>query len=426
MSPVPISVVIPTRDRRASVQHSLAALRAQDFPPQDLEVVVVIDGSTDGTAEALSALRMPFALRVVAQPHLGAAAARNRGAAAAAGRVLLFLDDDIEATPPLVGTHARAHQGSPGLVALGDLSVLPPGPGSYFDEQLRDWGREMLEPLRRPGHRYTHRDTLSGHFSLDAGLFSRVGGFDSRLRCHEDYEIGFRLLEAGGRFEFLPDAVGTHHEITDLSRALSRKYQEGIADVQIGRLHPELRPSLLLGRLAGRLPGAHRALAALAFSLPGAGDRLIARVPRLLDALEALRLRWLWRRVLYGPLEYWYWRGVARDLVSLGELDRFVGARRRHGAIPVPEVEIDLRDGLEAAERRLDETTPDGVRLLYGSRRVGEIPPVPGAEPLRGCHLRPRLSRELARPLRRAIRREEGRSLSPGASRLLENLGVLR
>jgi GT2 family glycosyltransferase len=416
-----ISVVIPTRDRRASVLRGLDALRAQAFPAADLEVLVVVDGSSDGTAEALAGLRAPFALRVVEQPHLGAAAARNRGAAAAAGRVLLFLDDDIEAAPSLVEAHARAHGTAEGLVALGDLSLVPPGPDSYFDRQLRDWGREMLEPLRRPGHRYRHRDLLSGHFSIEAAVFARVGGFDSRLRCHEDYELGFRLLRAGARFAFLPAAIGVHHEITDLPRALARKHQEGIADVQLGRLHPELRPTLLLGRLAGRLPGPHRALATLAFSFPRGGDRLIARVPRVLDVLEAVHLRWLWRRVLYGPLEYWYWRGVARELGSLRALDQFVGESRGKAADARPYSKIDLRDGLAAAERRLDETAPDAVRLLYGSRLVGEIPPLPGAEPLGGRHLRPRLSRELARALRSAIRREEGRHPSPAARQLLES-----
>lgn len=421
MSPISISVVIPTRDRRVSVQRCMNALRSQEFPAKDLEIVVVSDGSTDGTAEAVAAQRMPFAFRVLEQPHAGAAAARNRGAAAAAGRVLLFLDDDIEAAPNLVMAHARAHHASTGLVALGDLRVVPPGPDSFFNEQLRDWGRAMFEPLRRPGHRYHYRDLLSGHFSLEAALFSRVGGFGSNLRCHEDYELGFRLLGAGARFEFLPDAVGTHHEITDLSRALWRKYQEGIADVQIGRRHPALRPTLLLGRVSSRVPGPRRALAKLAFSFPGAGDRLIARVPWVLDALEAVRLRWLWLRVLYRPLEYWYWRGVAHELGSLGDLDRFVGAQHTKGDIAVPKIAIDLRDGLEIAERDLDQTKPESVRLLYGSSLVGDIPPAPGCEPLRGHHLRPLLSRELAWPLQWAIRHEEGRWPAPRARQLLKS-----
>jgi glycosyltransferase involved in cell wall biosynthesis len=421
LSPVSLSVVVPTRDRRASLLRCLAALRAQGAPPSALEVLVVDDGSTDGTAEAVTAAPMPFPVRVLRRPHQGAAAARNHGAAAAAGRLLLFLDDDIEAAPSLVAAHIRAHEGPGEHVALGDVPLVPPGPRGYFNEQLRDWGREMIEPLRRPGHRFRHRDLLSGHFSVGASLFVRVGGFDARLRCHEDYELGYRLLRAGARFTFLPDAVGVHHEITDLPRALSRKLQEGIADVQIGRRHPELRPTLLLGRLAGRLSGPHRALAALAFSFPRGGDRTIALACRLLDALEFFRQRWLWRRVLYGPLEYWYWRGVASELGSRGELDRFVG--ERPAAAGPPALVIDLRDGLEPAEGRLDATTPDGVRLVYGASRVGDVPAVPGAEPLRARHLRPLLARDLARPLRAAIRREGGRP-SPAAVRLLERLGT--
>ena len=95
------SVVIPTYQRRDVVVSSVRALAAQeDAPP--FEVVVVVDGSVDGTAEALRALATPFPLSVVEQPNAGRPAACNRGAAAASGELLLFLDDDMEAHPRLL------------------------------------------------------------------------------------------------------------------------------------------------------------------------------------------------------------------------------------------------------------------------------------------------------------------------------------
>src|SRR4051794_37270801 len=101
------SIIVPTYQRRAVVTDTVMALTRLNFDGR-LEVIVVVDGSTDGTKEALAELKTPFVLRVIVQPNRGAAAARNAGAADAKEEILLFLDDDMIAHPDLLQAHAAA------------------------------------------------------------------------------------------------------------------------------------------------------------------------------------------------------------------------------------------------------------------------------------------------------------------------------
>jgi hypothetical protein len=261
----------------------------------------------------------------------------------------------------------------------------------------------MFHRMRQPGHRYTYRDLLSGNFSVEADLFRRVGGFDPALWCHEDYELGLRLLKADADFTFAPVAVGHHHEKSDLTRVLHRKHQEGRADVMIGRRHPELRPVLPLGSLPPRRRSLRYLLRSSAFACPSIGDALAAHLVRMLDLLEGLRRRQQWSRLLDHLLSYWYWRGVASELGTQQALVHFLQAQLPDDGNNIREIELDLSEGLEAAESRLDAERPMSACIRLGRQHVGRIPAVPGAERLRGSHLRRILATELARPLLIAV-----------------------
>jgi glycosyltransferase involved in cell wall biosynthesis len=398
-----VSVVIPTYNRKASLRRTLDALCAQTYPLQQVEIIVVTDGCTDGTAEILSHYEAPFTLRVIEQLNQGPSAARNQGAAQAKGQFLIFLDDDIESAPSLIEAHVRAHACQSGRVVIGYLPPVIQEPVDFFRIELRGWWEAMFQPMRQPGHRYGYWNLLSGNLSLEAELFACVGGFDPTLRCHEDYEFGVRLIKAGASLTFAADALGYHHEASDLNRSLQRKYQEGRVDVIIGRRYPELRPSMPLAHFWEPWSSLSRRLRHLAFAWPAGGDRLAASLQRTLDLLEWMRLRGRWSRLLYELLDYWYWRGAAEELSTQRALADFLRGGPARADEDAHEIELDLREGLEKAERRLDEERPAGACIRYGQWPVGRIPPQPGAERLRGVHLRPILATDLAWPLLRAM-----------------------
>jgi len=408
MTPI-ASVIIPTHNRCYTLGRTLAALEQQTYPTQQFEVVVVADGCTDGTLDMLGRYQPPFALQALELPGRGPAEARNCGAAQAQGRLLIFLDDDVEATPALIETHVQAHAGAPGRVVIGYLPPVVQEPASIFGLQLRHWWEAMFQRMRQPGHRYGYWDLLGGNLSLAAELFARVGGFDPTLRCHEDYELGIRLIAAGASLTFAADAAGYHHETTGLDRSLRRKYHEGRADVIIGGRHPALCPSMPLAYYDEPWSPTSRRLRALAFAWPIGGDILVAGLRRVLDLLEWMRLHGRWRRLLNVLLDYWYWRGVAEEL---GKQKTSAATRRladflhqsalQHNEEPC-EIELDLREGLEVAEQRLDAARPAGAAVRYGQHVVGHIAPKPGAEQLRSTHLRPILATDLAWPLLKAL-----------------------
>jgi len=394
-----ISVIIPTHNRSTPLRRTLDALGAQNYPLRHIEIIVVADGCTDGTADMLRHYTAPCVLRVVEQSCQGAGGARNHGAAAATGRLLLFLDDDMEPASSLLQAHVDAHRRWPGCVIIGASPPVLPEERSLFLLDLRRWWEDQFHRMRRPDHRYTYRDLLTGNLSIEAGLFARVGGFDVALPCREDYEFGMRLIKAGTRLVFAADAVSYHHETADLNRSFRRVRQEGCADVRISRRYPELRHAMPLASL--ELPGSRlsRTLRACAFERPRVGDGLAATLRSTLNLLERMRLRGRWRRLCNTLRDYWYWRGVADELGSRRALAGFLQGGPIHVDESAHEIEIDLREGLEAAERRVDEERPACVRIRYGKQPVGRIPPAPGAERLRGVHLRSGLARQLAAPL---------------------------
>ncbi len=405
-TPAPeVTLVIPTRNRVDSLWHTLAALSRQSFPVSRFEAVVVDDGGTDGSVQLIGNFAAPYALTVTSTGRpAGAAAARNLGAARAAGRLLVFLDDDIEASPGLVAAHVRAHDAGAN-VTTGYLPPSVGGRSGFFQIALRGWWEAMFAAMRQPGHRYTFRDLLTGNCAIDASLFRQAGGFDDRLACHEDYELGARLIECGASFQFVEDAWGFHHERTTLRRSLDRKRAEGLADVQILDRHPGLWPVLPIGFFERHAPRRQRAIRRLTLDSP-AGARLAARGLRAaLSVHEGLRLRGRWTRALHELLTLAYWEGVRG---AVGGRDGFERLRARMAPAPAASstpLDINLALGLRPAMRRLDEERPHAAAVRYREETIGTIPALPGAEALRGEHLQASLARELAAAFLQALGR---------------------
>jgi len=224
------SIVIPTFNGASRIRNCLDSLVTQTTG-RDVEILVVDDGSTDNTASVVSTYS---SVRLITQANAGPAAARNRGALEALGKILLFTDDDCVPMP--------------------------------------DWLEAMLEPFKDPGmvgakgvYR-THQKSLAARFvqieyedkyRLMAGLanidfidtysaafrrerFLEMTGYDTSfpVACAEDVELSYRMSARGWKMKFVPAAIVYHTHPGTFSSYLKKKYKFAFWRVLAVRKNP--------------------------------------------------------------------------------------------------------------------------------------------------------------------------------------------
>ena len=299
-----LSVVIATYNRAGPLKECLDALAHQTPPPDDVEVVVVIDGSTDGTRELLASYAAPFPLRSVRQENTGQARALNRGVAEATGRACLLLDDDVRAGPTLLAEHRRAHRELGGALAVGPLGLTTQRDTDWFVPHFAaSWARHYAR-LATPDASLTFADCYSGNLSFPRAAFLAVGGFASDLPRGYDVELAFRLIQHGLRPIYLPEAEATQHERKGFRQLIRDQEHAGAASYEIYRRHPSALVPLGLGSFDDASLGAQLVRRAL----------LALRVPTTLLGLVGASLDRLGRSGLWARFvrRYAFWRGVRR------------------------------------------------------------------------------------------------------------------
>ncbi len=324
-----ISVVIATFNRRDLLALTLPTVFAQDFPSGEYEVIVVVDGSTDGTVELLRSFQPPCVLHVLEQPNRGQTAALNAGVNAAQGHLVLFLDDDIVCDRTLLREHLAAHRGVDPMVAMGPLFVASESPATLATEWLREFYdayHRRLELEMEP--RFPDDTFLCPNTSVPRSTLLACGGFDEHFITQEDLELGLRLWKMGVRFRYVPTAV-THHIYKKSAREAVREDMRwyGSSDVLLCRKHPDYRPHSELRWLAEGTPWM-RAARELAVRLPVSSEPLF-RIP--FWAAEPLRwIPWIRRlglRLLQYRCNITRYRSALREVGSWKALRAEFGLR---------------------------------------------------------------------------------------------------
>jgi GT2 family glycosyltransferase len=214
----------------------ITALERQAYPSDAYEVIVISDGSTDGTVAYLEALHSTMRLRWFPQANQGPAAARNAGIQKAEGEFIVFIDDDVVPEPQLLGEHARSHrEAAKDVVVLGPLLT----PEGFEMAPWVRWEQDMLMKQYRAmlggDWSATARQFYTGNASVRRSHILAAGGFDEGFRRAEDVELAYRLADKGLDFVFNMQAAGMHFAERSFRAWLDVAYAYGRNDVIFAR-----------------------------------------------------------------------------------------------------------------------------------------------------------------------------------------------
>jgi succinoglycan biosynthesis protein ExoA len=310
-SPVEITVIMPIRNERPSIERAIDDVLGQVVDTR-FEVLAIDGSSEDGTRQILDARsRDDRRLRVIANPAREISSALNIGLAAAAGRYWVRVDGHSRLPSDYVQrlvTHLRAGTCE---AAGGVVRALGTSPFGCAAAVLHD-SRFGIGNAR---HHYASETSYIDHLShgmYRVDLSRAVGGFDENIRCNEDYEFDYRYRQGGGRIHFDPEVV-FERQVRDSPGQLARQFHNyGYWKFVVLRQHPGslrlrwlappiLVASIIVGVVLSGTRGGRRFLAlvsapylgAVALGSATAGRRIGARqVHRAAAAMVIMHVAW--------------------------------------------------------------------------------------------------------------------------------------
>ena len=250
-----VSVIISAFNRRNELKELLTALDRQTLAPAQFEIIVIDDGSTDGTLRYLTGLVNSGKENLVfqRQENQGPGAARNRGMELALGNIFAFTDTDCRPCPDwleeLLKPFADTHVGAVGGAEEYDAQ------GTLLQRAIHIC---MTSPFTTGGLRGKTGTKLAQYYprtfnmAISRDAFEKTGGFKS-LYHGEDIELSFRIKEAGFDLVF-NERAKVHHRRRDSLRGFFRQVLKmGEARVTLARLHPQMLELLHVVPAAGLL-----------------------------------------------------------------------------------------------------------------------------------------------------------------------------
>jgi len=223
-----LSVIIATFGRKDVLKITLEKLTKQTFSMSDFEVVVVDDGSRDGTIEMIESMKetLPYKLHCFSQERRGPGGANNRGAKEARADLILFLANDMHATPRTLEAHYEYHleNPEPHIAVVGKLQGSPELPKTAFQKRWNPFRGKGLDGKKE----LDEFDFWISNLSMKREFFLRNGLFlEYPAAAFEDLELASRLFKKGLKMIYHSEALTYHYHTQTVDSAIRRIYETG-------------------------------------------------------------------------------------------------------------------------------------------------------------------------------------------------------
>ncbi|MEO0987864.1 MAG: glycosyltransferase family A protein [Cyanobacteria bacterium J06639_14] len=244
-----LSVVIPTYNRKPILAKCIKAMEQQQFPSDSpvarYEIVVIDDGSTDGTVEWLQEAKFPH-VRLYEQDHQGSAVARNHGVHRSQGDIIVFVDSDVIVLPDFLHTHAmelvqfQKEHGNDCVFTYGRIVNT-----CNFDNPTS-------EPFKVTD--YSRAFFATGNVAIARHWLEKAGLFDAEFTLYgwEDLELGVRLKNLGMSMIKVPEAIGYHwhppFSLEEVPKLIDQEVQRGRMGVVFYKKHPTWDVRMMIQR----------------------------------------------------------------------------------------------------------------------------------------------------------------------------------
>lgn len=224
-----VSIVIPVYNRASLIGSVIEALLDQAYRP--FEIIIVDDGSTDNTERIVSSYQVKY----IYQENRGPAAARNRGFRESGGDIIAFIDSDCIARKDWLENLIKGFDSPEVGAVAGSYDIANPESllSRLIHEEIK-W--------RHSGFKRYIRAFGSYNVAIRREVFEKVGGFDETYRTAsgEDNDLSYRILKAGYKIRFMPDALVAHYHTEKLFKYLKEQYRHAFWRMKLYKDHPDM------------------------------------------------------------------------------------------------------------------------------------------------------------------------------------------
>lgn len=228
---VKASIIIPTFNRKSILEKCLETLFGQNYPKDKYEIILIDDGSTDGTENMVSSLSPPCQLRHIKnEKRLGPFISRNKGIQIAQGIYIIFVDSDVIVVPEFIQEHLKYHQLYGDGIVNGELIYIS--------------SLEQVGKKRKSVWDISFSPFDTANVSIKKEYIRKAGGFDTNLPLYgwQDVELGYRLKKIGLKSRKNPEALGYHFrkwaDTSNLDFLKEKELMRGMSGALYFKKHP--------------------------------------------------------------------------------------------------------------------------------------------------------------------------------------------